>query len=625
MEFRNIPKASIRISIFHAGKPCSKHFHSRAARDCSISVTDRPFVASVIFTEHLIKSVNEYDIFSIIGKQVCHLVTGWAIVRNRYKQGFFSSIDVNDRIVTGCVKQPRFNFLRNSSYIDYYDQTERALLNLEKKISALYGRAAGELQGKINAYFGNLIARDEHQRELLEAGVITKEQYQLWRMAQIGRGERYIVLQDEITKRCNEANVTAMAYVNDTTPGIYSMNYNYSAYTIEKVHGNVGFTLFDEQSVRRLLVDDPEVFPAPRVDIPEDLRWNKNKLRRELISGIMQGESIGQLADRFQSITDMNRSAALRNARTAVTAAQNAGRQESYNRANAMGIQMRKRWRCVKDLRTRRSHGLLDGTVVDADEFFVSELGSKMLYPGDRDHGADPCDLYNCRCGIQSVEKEGIEAEPRMMRVRNPVTGRNELVSEMSYQDWFDWKRSQNPEAFDAAKKKLLNVSSDREQYEKYVDQLGNSVAKTFADFQKMKYNKPEEYNLLKQYARDVRAGWVSPLSGFKNYRELYNRIQTEVVGRTAADGTVITGQVPHFMQRIIGTMVDPQKLKDELKVIRRSGVDVNAIIDAVFNPVEIGAVQVRKSGKRSVKLIGKKCAVTINPDTGELIQTNPL
>lgn len=510
--------------------------------------------------------------------------------------------------------------------MDYaYDQTERMLKNLEKKIAVLYSGAAAELQGKIDAYFGNLIARDEHQRELMEAGQITKEQYQLWRLAQLGRGERYIALQNEIAQRCNEANVTAVAYVNDATPGIYSLNYNYSAYTIEKVHGNVGFTLFNEQTVRRLFMDNPELFPAPRVDIPADLRWNKQKLQRELVSGIMQGESIGKIADRFQSMTDMNRVSALRNARTAVTSAQNAGRQESYTRAKEMGIQQRKRWVAVKDGRTRHSHGMLDGQTVDADDFFVSENGSKMLYPGDRDHGADPSDIYNCRCGMRTVEKEGIEAEPRIMRVRNPVTGRNELISEMSYQEWYDWKRSQDPTAFDTALKKAANAAADRKQYEKYMGQIGNNFAKTFADFQDMKYNRPDEYGLLKQYAKDVRTGWISPLSGFKNYKNLHDRIQTEVVGKTAANGTVVTGQVPHFMQRVIGTMADPQKLKDELKVVRRSGVEIETIIDAVFQPIEIGDIQTRKSGKRSVKLVGKECAVTINPDTGELIQTNPL
>lgn len=148
---------------------------------------------------------------------------------------------------------------------------------------------------------------------------------------------------------------------------------------------------------------------------------------------------------------------------------------------------------------------------------------------------------------------------------------------------------------------------------------------KSLAFYEKAKYNGSPDYKLLHQYAADVESGWVSPLSGFENYRTLYNRIQTEVVGKVAADGTLIAGQVPHFMQRVIGTMVDPEKLKRDLKVIRRSGVSVDSIVETVFHPLEIGDVQVRKSGKRSVKLIGENCAVTINPDTGMLIQTNPL
>ena len=152
-----------------------------------------------------------------------------------------------------------------------------------------------------------------------------------------------------------------------------------------------------------------------------------------------------------------------------------------------------------------------------------------------------------------------------------------------------------------------------------------NKSAKILADYYEMKYNRPDEYKLLKQYAKDVKSGWVSPLSGFENYKNLHGRIQSEIVGKTAANGTQITGQVPHFMQRVIGTMEDPEKTTSPLRPIRRSGVDIQDIIDAIFAPDEIKPVVVSKSGKRSIKLVGKRCAVSINPDTGMLIQTNPL
>lgn len=150
-----------------------------------------------------------------------------------------------------------------------------------------------------------------------------------------------------------------------------------------------------------------------------------------------------------------------------------------------------------------------------------------------------------------------------------------------------------------------------------------NSI-KTLAEYYDVKYNGSPRYELLQRYARDVDAGWISPLSRFDNYEALYNQIQTEIVGTTASNGVVITGQSQHFMQRVIGTMVDPQKLRDNLRIIRRSGVDINSIKDTLYNPVDVCPIRVSQSGQKSVKLNGKNCSVTINPDTGILIQTNP-
>lgn len=164
------------------------------------------------------------------------------------------------------------------------------------------------------------------------------------------------------------------------------------------------------------------------------------------------------------------------------------------------------------------------------------------------------------------------------------------------------------------------------EYYKYWSKSIGaEKSVKTLADYYEMKYNNPAEFKLLRQYAEDVKKGWVSPLSGFENYKNLHGRIQNEIVGKAAADGTMITGQVPHFMQRVIGTMVDPEKSKSRFNPIRRSGVEIDDIKETIFNPVKVHPVQTRKSGQRSVKLEGEKCAVTINPDTGMLIQTNPL
>lgn len=164
------------------------------------------------------------------------------------------------------------------------------------------------------------------------------------------------------------------------------------------------------------------------------------------------------------------------------------------------------------------------------------------------------------------------------------------------------------------------------QNYQNWSKEIGaNASIETLANYYNVKYNDPPRYELLKQYAGDVKRGWLSPLAGFDRYEELYNRIQTEIVGKKTPNGIEITGQAKHFMQRVIGTMVDPDKLKNDMKIIRRSGVEYEDVFNALFRPLRIGPIITRKDGKRSMQFFGERCAVSINPDTGQLVQTNQI
>lgn len=55
---------------------------------------------------------------------------------------------------------------------------------------------------------------------------------------------------------------------------------------------------------------------------------------------------------------------------------------------------------------------------------------------------AKPANVYNCGCTMRTVEAPGIEAEPRKMRVRDPKTGKNVVVEEMTYEQWKRWVKS---------------------------------------------------------------------------------------------------------------------------------------------------------------------------------------
>ena len=325
-----------------------------------------------------------------------------------------------------------------------HEQTEKILQALERRIAQVYREAADGVRETIDKYFAGLVERDRYMRALVKKGEITQDYYAQWLQNQIGRSERYEALQSQLAERVTNAAETAYAYINDATPSVYSLNRNYGAYTIEQVAGNIGFTLWDEETVRRLLVHQPELMPyyPPQKALKRgiDLEWGKKQIRAAVQSGILRGESIGEIANDLQRrIPDMSRKSAIRAARTAMTGAQNGGRMDSYKAASDMGIKVRKRWVATKDGRTRHAHQKLDGQTVDWDEPFNSELG-KISFPGDPT--AKPANTYNCRCALRTVEKPGIEAEPRKMRVRDPKTGRNVVVEEMTYEQWERWVKS---------------------------------------------------------------------------------------------------------------------------------------------------------------------------------------
>lgn len=321
-------------------------------------------------------------------------------------------------------------------------RTDQELAALEKRIAAEYKKAAEELQEKIDAYFEQFKKRDAEQFQLMQDSKITKQQYTQWRLAQIGRGKRFEALRDRAAERMTKANEVSAAYINDQTPGIYSLNRNYAAYTIEQQVGqDVGFDLWDEQTVKRLIVEQPDLMPyyPPKRAVKRgiDLAWGRRQITAQVTSGILQGESIKRLADRLQTnIPNMNRDSAIRAARTAVTGAQNAGRLDSYLRAEEMGIKLKKRWLSTLDNRTRHAHALLDGQVQPNEKPFHSILGD-IMFPGDP--SAAPSNVYNCRCTL-IAEVEGVDMSDAKRRARDPVTGEAVLVENMTYSEWIGWK-----------------------------------------------------------------------------------------------------------------------------------------------------------------------------------------
>ena len=287
--------------------------------------------------------------------------------------------------------------------------TDEQLAELEARIRKMYNDSAQELQEIIDDYFDKFAARDKEMRAMLDAGKIDEEKYKQWRLAQIGRGKRFEALRDKLADRATHANEVAVSYINDATPGIYSLNRNYAAYELESAGAGIDFTLYDETTVRRLIVEQPDLMPyyPPKKAVNRgiDLDYGRKVITSRVTSGILMGESNHQIAAHLRErITNMSIESAIRAARTATTAAENGGRSASYKAAADMGVKMTREWIATHDAHTRPEHGHADGQRVGIDEPFIVG-GEKLMFPGDSSLVAHGWNIYNCRCAIKATIK----------------------------------------------------------------------------------------------------------------------------------------------------------------------------------------------------------------------------
>ena len=288
-----------------------------------------------------------------------------------------------------------------------HTKTDQKLEEMEKRLSAIYSRAEKEIGERWKEYLVEAQAEiDELQKayelakkggdknEIRKAGIkLSKAKRNRTLM-----NNRFEDLTERTAAELANVNKTALTYINGQLPEVYSINYNVLAPTVDGV-GGYSFALVDADTVRNLATTDKSLLPYKELDEKKDVRWNAKKMNAEVLQGILQGEPMDRIASRLSKVTDMNATAAIRNARTMVTGAENKGRQDSYARATADGIILERTWIATNDSRTRHSHAVLDGETRPIDTPFSNGL----MYPGDPN--GKPEEVWNCRCALAAVVK----------------------------------------------------------------------------------------------------------------------------------------------------------------------------------------------------------------------------
>lgn len=326
-------------------------------------------------------------------------------------------------------------------------ETEQKLKELEKKIRDEYTKATKELEAKTKDYLERFEKKDSIRKDYLAKqydeylnGKISfndykamQEEYKQWRIGQVAVGKRWEEMRNTMAEDLTETYSKARGMIEGYMPEVYALNHNYATFQVEKSSlVNTSYSLYDAHTVERLIKENPRLLPNYKFGSvtyermrQKNLRWNQQRITSAITQGILQGESIPKIAKRMRDAGYMEYKASIRDARTSITSAQNAGRIEAMHRAEDLGIKMMKQWLATIDDRTRHEHRELDGQRVPIDEPFEVE-GYEIMYPADP--SGDPEMVYNCRCTMIQVF-DGYDKKITDFDIDDRLGG-------MSYEDW---------------------------------------------------------------------------------------------------------------------------------------------------------------------------------------------
>lgn len=310
--------------------------------------------------------------------------------------------------------------------------TDEKYRELAYRLRIVYQQAASDLYAKQMDFLEKHEKRVEKYRREVEAGLLSEKDFQAWMRGQIFQQKAWELKRGQLARMMVDVDKMAMDLLNGGKLDVFADNADHMLFQIEKHLGvTTPFGLFNKEAVARLIRDTPALLPRA-VDETKDYAWYNRIMQNAVIQGILQGETLDEIALRIAEETGEKALNVLRrDARTAYTGAMNAGSMLSMQRArDELGIKIQKRWMATLDNHTRDAHAALDGQVQDIDQPFESLLG-EIMYPGDPD--AEPANVWNCRCYMD-------EFYPDLDNTRYRWDAGGEYVGDVSYEEWRQMK-----------------------------------------------------------------------------------------------------------------------------------------------------------------------------------------
>lgn len=303
--------------------------------------------------------------------------------------------------------------------------------------------------------------------------------------------------------------------------------------------------------------------------------WNNTQkvadaIKEELMIGALTGKTEKEMTDSINEQFLSGRNKARRLVRTESSYIHNEAHFQAYK---DYGIE-EYRFVATLDLRTSQICRERDGSVYRVNDKKIG-VNAPPMHPW-------------CRSTtIMNLDDETMHNLERF--ARDPVTGeRMKVPADETYKEWYQrMVEKHGAEAINTAGKSTKNYSSDKVQYQNYINVLGNKfVPDTLEEFQKIKYGNEKQWNDLKYKFRAV-----------NRYKTDYGKVDAETI--LELDREALTAKDKYMTTKAGKGNVASMKIGDDIYI-------ASSQISGVFEP-------------NYLNYKGEKSKLILSPDTARL------
>lgn len=303
--------------------------------------------------------------------------------------------------------------------------------------------------------------------------------------------------------------------------------------------------------------------------------WNNTQkvadaLKEEFMIGALTGKTEKEMTDSINEQFLSGRNKARRLVRTESSYIHNEAHFQAYK---DYGIE-EYRFVATLDLRTSQICRERDGSVYMVNDKKIG-VNAPPMHPW-------------CRSTtIMNLDDETMHNLERF--ARDPVTGeRMKVPADETYKEWYQrMVEKHGAEAINTAGKSTKNYSSDKVQYQNYINVLGNKfVPDTLEEFQKIKYGNEKQWNDLKYKFRTV-----------NRYKTDYGKVDAETI--LELDREALTAKDKYMTTKAGKGNVASMKIGDDIYI-------ASSQISGVFEP-------------NYLNYKGEKSKLVLSPDTARL------